>query len=415
MGQDGLGVVPRHRAAHPPARRRHPRHHQPLRAAAADQVAGRPGRRGDRRDRRVQRRRTTGCRSSTTWPRRPTCGWPSRWRTSWSPTARPRWRSRRAGCGPRPCSRPTGSTEANWRDATEASRRTSPSPRAPPFVGRAVAALAADPDGARWNGQSLSSGQLAQGLRLHRPRRQPARRVALRRRGPGRRQARRHHRLPLTPAATPCVDLEAVGADRDISLRAQPDWTGASPECRGCSRRRVRGRAAHRDPGHRAGDEHPALVRRCPRARHRRPGPPARPEPQHHPPHRASARGGSPARPGPPDRALPARGRAGRARAAHAATSRGRGGPAAPRGLGRGDGGVRQPRRAPRRRGARRPARCVGPPLAGRAAGRQSCAGAHLGDGQGDAGVVPRPGRGGRRARSSSGAPRRGRSRRGRR
>ena len=55
------------------------------------------------------------------------------------------------------------------------------------------------------------------------------------------------------------------------------------------------------------------------------------------------------------------------------------------------------------------------PPLAGGAAGRQSCAGAHLGDGQGDAGVVPRPGRGGRRARSSSGVPRRGRSRRGRR
>ena len=32
----------------------------------------------------------------------------------------------------------------------------------PRFVGRAVAALAADPEVARWNGQSLSSGQLAQ-------------------------------------------------------------------------------------------------------------------------------------------------------------------------------------------------------------------------------------------------------------
>ena len=32
----------------------------------------------------------------------------------------------------------------------------------PRFVGRAVAALAADPDRARWNGQSLSSGGLAQ-------------------------------------------------------------------------------------------------------------------------------------------------------------------------------------------------------------------------------------------------------------
>jgi len=31
----------------------------------------------------------------------------------------------------------------------------------PTYVGRAVAALAADPDVARWNGQSLSSGELA--------------------------------------------------------------------------------------------------------------------------------------------------------------------------------------------------------------------------------------------------------------
>ncbi len=32
----------------------------------------------------------------------------------------------------------------------------------PRFVGRAVAALAADPEKARWNGQSLSSGGAAQ-------------------------------------------------------------------------------------------------------------------------------------------------------------------------------------------------------------------------------------------------------------
>lgn len=32
----------------------------------------------------------------------------------------------------------------------------------PRFVGRAVAALAGDPDKARWNGRSLSSGGLAQ-------------------------------------------------------------------------------------------------------------------------------------------------------------------------------------------------------------------------------------------------------------
>jgi NAD(P)-dependent dehydrogenase (short-subunit alcohol dehydrogenase family) len=53
-----------------------------------------------------------------------------------------------------------GVTEATWRDATERVPHfcISESPR---YVGRAVAALAADPDVARWNGQSLSSGQLA--------------------------------------------------------------------------------------------------------------------------------------------------------------------------------------------------------------------------------------------------------------
>ena len=54
-----------------------------------------------------------------------------------------------------------GVTEANWRDAMSFQPHfcISESPR---FVGRAVAALAADPDRARWSGQSLSSGQLAQ-------------------------------------------------------------------------------------------------------------------------------------------------------------------------------------------------------------------------------------------------------------
>ncbi len=53
-----------------------------------------------------------------------------------------------------------GVTEANWRDATERVPHFAIS-ESPAFVGRAVAALAADPDVARWNGQSLSSGQLA--------------------------------------------------------------------------------------------------------------------------------------------------------------------------------------------------------------------------------------------------------------
>ena len=53
-----------------------------------------------------------------------------------------------------------GVTEANWRAATERQPHfvISETPR---YVGRAVAALAADPARARWNGRSLSSGQLA--------------------------------------------------------------------------------------------------------------------------------------------------------------------------------------------------------------------------------------------------------------
>ncbi|QEN91113.1 SDR family oxidoreductase [Labrys sp. KNU-23] len=53
-----------------------------------------------------------------------------------------------------------GVSEENWRDATTTVPHfvISETPR---FVGRAVAALAADAEKNRWNGQSLSSGQLA--------------------------------------------------------------------------------------------------------------------------------------------------------------------------------------------------------------------------------------------------------------
>ncbi|MEA2731144.1 MAG: hypothetical protein QOF70_5619 [Acetobacteraceae bacterium] len=51
-------------------------------------------------------------------------------------------------------------TEANWRDATKVQPHFAIS-ESPAFVGRAVAALAVDPDRMRWSGQSLSSGQLA--------------------------------------------------------------------------------------------------------------------------------------------------------------------------------------------------------------------------------------------------------------
>jgi NAD(P)-dependent dehydrogenase (short-subunit alcohol dehydrogenase family) len=54
-----------------------------------------------------------------------------------------------------------GVTEATWLEATAVQPHFAIS-ETPRYVGRAVAALAADPDVARWNGQTLSSGQLAQ-------------------------------------------------------------------------------------------------------------------------------------------------------------------------------------------------------------------------------------------------------------
>jgi len=53
-----------------------------------------------------------------------------------------------------------GVTEANWHEATKRVPHFAIS-ESPAFVGRAVAALAQDPDVSRWNGKSLSSGQLA--------------------------------------------------------------------------------------------------------------------------------------------------------------------------------------------------------------------------------------------------------------
>jgi NAD(P)-dependent dehydrogenase (short-subunit alcohol dehydrogenase family) len=51
-------------------------------------------------------------------------------------------------------------TEANWIEATKRQPHFAIA-ESPAFVGRAVAALAADPAVARWSGQGLSSGQLA--------------------------------------------------------------------------------------------------------------------------------------------------------------------------------------------------------------------------------------------------------------
>jgi NAD(P)-dependent dehydrogenase (short-subunit alcohol dehydrogenase family) len=53
-----------------------------------------------------------------------------------------------------------GVTEANWLEAAKKSPHFAIS-ESPAFVGRAVVALATDPDAARFSGRSLSSGQLA--------------------------------------------------------------------------------------------------------------------------------------------------------------------------------------------------------------------------------------------------------------
>lgn len=64
-----------------------------------------------------------------------------------------------------------GVSEDNWRDALDPSRTQQGQPVAPPdfaqsesprYVGRAVVALALDPDRTRWNQHSVTSGQLAE-------------------------------------------------------------------------------------------------------------------------------------------------------------------------------------------------------------------------------------------------------------
>lgn len=63
-----------------------------------------------------------------------------------------------------------GVTEDNWRDALDPARAEKNLPVAPPdfalsetprYVGRAIASLASDPNRARWNQQSVTSGELA--------------------------------------------------------------------------------------------------------------------------------------------------------------------------------------------------------------------------------------------------------------
>ena len=63
-----------------------------------------------------------------------------------------------------------GVTEDNWRDALDPARAENNLPVAPPdfafsetprYVGRAIVSLASDPNRARWNQQSVTSGELA--------------------------------------------------------------------------------------------------------------------------------------------------------------------------------------------------------------------------------------------------------------
>jgi NAD(P)-dependent dehydrogenase (short-subunit alcohol dehydrogenase family) len=63
-----------------------------------------------------------------------------------------------------------GVSEENWREALEPTRAANGLPVAPAgfaesetprYVGRGIAAMAADPERRRWNQQSVSSGQLA--------------------------------------------------------------------------------------------------------------------------------------------------------------------------------------------------------------------------------------------------------------
>ena len=107
-------------------------------------------------------------------------------------------------------------TEANWRDAAQVQPHFAIS-ESPAYVGRAVVALAQDRDVARWNGQSLSSGQLAKvyGFTDLDGSQPDAWRYLVRcRRG----QARRRDRLSLSAAR----DLQSLGPAVRISRSTAP-------------------------------------------------------------------------------------------------------------------------------------------------------------------------------------------------
>ena len=161
VGQDGVGVDARRRAAHAAARRRHPRHHQPLRPPAADQAPG--GLVVEVTDG-TDEYNATNYRVSFFYDLAKAASTAMAFALAhelapYGATAVVAHAGLAAvGGDARGVRRHRGELARRHR----ADRRTSPSPRARRSSGRAVAALAADPDVARWNGQSLSSGQLAQ-------------------------------------------------------------------------------------------------------------------------------------------------------------------------------------------------------------------------------------------------------------
>ena len=91
-----------------------------------------------------------------------------------------------------------GVTEENWRDGAAVNPHFAAISESPRFVGRAVAALAADPDVAAPQRRLVLLRRARARVRLHRRRRLAARLLALHGRGPGPRPAGRPDRLPLS-------------------------------------------------------------------------------------------------------------------------------------------------------------------------------------------------------------------------
>ena len=110
-----------------------------------------------------------------------------------------------------------GVTEANWRDGAAVNPHFAAISESPRFVGRAVAALAADPEVAPSQRRLVLLRRPRARVRLHRSRRLPARLLALHGRGPGRGPPGGPDRLPLSPA-------------RDV--RGQPSYPSTVPASR---------------------------------------------------------------------------------------------------------------------------------------------------------------------------------------